>query len=230
MNEKLIIFNNMTDKENEAALKFLQAYEKNFSKGAVIFSAGDTIDEMGFVLEGRVIIESGARENRNILNIIETGEFFGATYAILNAPALVDAVAGKDCRILFMKAGLLSLNNDTLYAKKWAYKLFQNFLKTALDKNLRLSCRSAHTSPKNVRDRVTAYLNTVSLMNNNAHEFNIPLNRQQMADYLNVDRSALSHELSKMMHDGIIKFHKNHFELCTCHQVKELKNKKWQKK
>ena len=56
------------------------------------------------------------------------------------------------------------------------------------------------------------YLNTVSLQKQ-SREFDIPFDRQQLADYLNVERSVLSNELSKMQRDGLIMCKKNHFEI-----------------
>ncbi len=75
-----------------------------------------------------------------------------------------------------------------------------------------LSSRSFHTAPKTIRGRVMSYLNAVS-MQKNAREFNIPFNRQQLADYLNLERTALSKELGKMKHDGLIDYHKNSFRI-----------------
>jgi CRP-like cAMP-binding protein len=82
----------------------------------------------------------------------------------------------------------------------------------SLQKNLHLSERSFHTSPKTIRERVMAYLNSVALRTG-CNEFDIPFDRQQFADYLNLERTALSKELSKMQHDGIIQTWKNHFVL-----------------
>ena len=79
-------------------------------------------------------------------------------------------------------------------------------------KNLVLSGRSFHTSPKTIRGKVLAYLNSVALQSG-GHRFDIPFDRQQLADYLNVDRTALSKELGKMKSEGLITFEKNHFEI-----------------
>ena len=96
----------------------------------------------------------------------------------------------------------------------WCIKLVSNLLMISVQKNLHLSNRSFHTSPKTIRGRVMAYLNSVSLRKGN-REFDIPFDRQQLADYLNLDRSALSKELGKMRKEGIIQTHKNHFALPT---------------
>ena len=95
----------------------------------------------------------------------------------------------------------------------WATKITANVLMISALKNLHLSGRSFHTAPKTVRGRVMAYLNTVSLQTQST-EFDIPFDRQQFADYLNVERTALSKELGKMQNDGLIKVKKNHFVIC----------------
>ena len=77
-------------------------------------------------------------------------------------------------------------------------------------KNLHLSWRSFHTSPKSLRGRVMSYLNSVSIQTGK-REFDIPFDRQQLADYLNVERTALSKELGKMQKDGYFTVRKNHF-------------------
>ena len=81
-------------------------------------------------------------------------------------------------------------------------------------KNLMLSGRSFHTAPKTIRGRVLSYLNSVSLQKH-SNEFDIPFDRQQLADYLNLERSALSKELGKMQRDGLIKTKKNHFVILS---------------
>ena len=92
-------------------------------------------------------------------------------------------------------------------------KLTRNLLMISAGKNLHLSNRSFHTAPKMVRVRVMAYLGTVALRKG-CNDFDIPFDRQQLADYLNVERTALSKELGKMQADGLIKTKKSHFILC----------------
>ena len=94
----------------------------------------------------------------------------------------------------------------------WAFQLFRNLLTISARKNLALSGRSFHTAPKTARGRIMAYLNTVSLQTH-SRAFAIPFDRQQMADYLNLDRTALSKELGKMRNEGLIAFRKNRFEI-----------------
>lgn len=93
-------------------------------------------------------------------------------------------------------------------------KFISNLLVLSTHKNLALSGRSFHTSPKTIRGRVMSYLNAVSIKKH-SNQFTIPFDRQQLADYLNLDRTALSKELGKMKRDGLIDYHKNFFSIIS---------------
>ena len=207
------LFMGMSEDEISGALSFLQAQEKQYKKGHVLLHAGDVTERLGLVLEGSVTIESNdAWGNRTILSHVGPGQLFAETYAQLeDEPLLVDVVANETCRILFLRVS----NTQKLMSASgaWATKITANVLMISALKNLHLSGRSFHTAPKTVRGRVMAYLNTVSLQTQST-EFDIPFDRQQFADYLNVERTALSKELGKMQNDGLIKVKKNHFVIC----------------
>ena len=210
-----VLFRGMSTAETKDALNALSAREKSYRKGDVLLLAGDTTDEMGLVLEGSVTVESNdIWGNRTILSLVEPGGFFAETYAYLsNEPLLVDVTANENCRILFLRIGSIQTQSAKDTAS-WQKKLIYNLLTISFHKNLVLSGRSFHTAPKTVRGRLMSYLNAVSLKQGST-EFDIPYNRQQLADYLNVERTALSKELSKMQKDGILITKKNHFKLLT---------------
>ena len=202
------LFQGLSEGERETALRALSVTERNYQKGKRIFSAGDIVDRMGLVISGSVTIESSDLwGNRTILSHIAPGQFFAETYALLkDEPMLVDVCVNEESRILFLRL-------DTLQsAEPWTAKITRNLLTISARKNLTLSLRSFHTAPKTVRERVTAYLNTEALRQR-SRAFRIPYDRQQLADYLNLDRTALSKELGRMRDDGLIEFRKNHFVL-----------------
>ena len=209
-----IIFNGMSPDEIDQALSELCAIEKAYEKNSLILRAGDTTDSLGLVLSGSVTIESNDMwGNRTILSNVGEGGFFAETYALLeNEPLLVDVMANENCRILFFKVGSLKKLKSNM--NLWSFKLISNLLKISANKNLHLSGRSFHTSPKTIRGRVMVYLSSVSLKKG-SNEFDIPFDRQQLADYLNLERSALSKELGKMKKDGLIEVRKNHFKLLS---------------
>lgn len=210
-----VLFRGMSTAETKDALNALSAREKSYRKGDVLLLAGDTTDEMGLVLEGSVTVESNdIWGNRTILSLVEPGGFFAETYAYLsNEPLLVDVTANENCRILFLRIGSIQTQSAKDTAS-WQKKLIYNLLTISFHKNLVLSGRSFHTAPKTIRGRLMSYLNAVSLKQGST-EFDISFKRQQLADYLNVERTALSKELGKMQKDGILLTKKNHFKLMT---------------
>lgn len=204
------LFQGMDENEIETAIKSLFYREENYKKDSFILYAGDTTNRIGMVLDGSVTIESNDLwGNRTILSHIGKGQFFAETYALLpNKPLLVDVTANEDCKILFLQIGSLKkLQENPCH---WKSKLTLNLLAISLNKNLHLSERSFHTSPKTIRGKVMSYLNTVAIEKGN-NAFAIPFDRQQLADYLNVERTALSKELGKMQKDKLIKVKKNQF-------------------
>lgn len=208
--EHILLFRGMSEEEIRDALKALRAEEKAYQKGSVILHAGTTTDRMGLILAGSVTIESNDMwGNRTILSHAGAGQFFAETYALFKEePLLVDVVANENCRILFLRSG--SIHDPKTQASSWFIKYVANLLTISARKNLALSGRSFHTAPKTIRGRVLSYLNTVSLQKH-SNEFDIPFDRQHLADYLNLERSALSKELGKMQRDGLILVRKNHF-------------------
>ena len=208
--QKSMLFRGMTETEISNALQVLEAREKNFQKSETLLIAGTITERMGLVLEGSVTIESNdVWGNRTIISHVGKGQVFAETYALLeNEPMLVDVTASEDCRILFLRSGRIQSLKSSL--EPWTLKYVTNLLTISMHKNLILSGRSFHTAPKTIRGRVMAYLNSVSLQKH-SREFDIPFDRQQLADYLNLERSALSKELGKMQRDGLISCRKNHF-------------------
>lgn len=207
-----MLFRGMSEGEIRDALSFLRADERFFQKGAVILHAGSVTSRMGLVMDGSVTIESNDMwGNRTILSHIGKGQFFAESYALLKSePMLVDVTANEDCRILFLQSALPDVSSQD--QQPWAFLLLSNLLMISAQKNLHLTGRSFHISPKTVRGRVMSYLNAVSLRAASP-EFDIPFNRQQLADYLNLERTALSKELGRMQREGYFTVRKNHFVL-----------------
>ncbi len=203
------LFKGFDETEVNNLLGSLNAREKRFRKGAMIFHSGDVISTLCFVITGSVTIESNDMwGNRTILNLVSKGQFFAESYALLpDEPMLVDVCANEDCTIVY-----LDMKSVVRLDESMRVRLLANLLTITTRKNLHLSSRSFHTAPRQVRGRIMAYLNTVSVQKN-SREFDIPFDRQQLADYLNVERSVLSNELSKMQRDGLIRCRKNHFEI-----------------
>ena len=204
------IFCGMSEREIRTALERLSSVEKKYRKDSRILHAGSTTENIGLVLEGSVTIENNDLwGNRTILSHVDRGQFFAETYGFLgDIPLLVDVVANEPCRILFLRVA--TLRSRIAKVEPWMMKLTMNLLMISTQKNLILSGRSFQTSPKTIRGRVMAYLNSIALQKKQT-EFDIPFDRQQMADYLNVERTALSKELGKMKKAGLISYRKQRF-------------------
>ena len=216
--QKTKLFRELTDSEIAEALQVLEAHEKRYEKGETILNAGSATERMGLVLDGSVTIESNdAWGNRTIISHVERDQVFAETYALLpREPMLVDVTANENCRILFLHCG--RIRDVKGIPDAWVLKCIANLLTISAHKNMILSSRSFHTAPKSIRGRVMAYLNTVALQKH-SRAFDIPFDRQQLADYLNVERSALSKELGNMQRDGMIRVRKSHFILLEAASV-----------
>lgn len=183
----------------------------DFEKGAVLFRTGDVTGEFGVLLSGEVHVESGDLwGNRVILHSIPAGHAFAETYALCGVPMMADVIAVQPSRVLFIR--LASLLDEANSAQPWYPKLLRNLTLLFARKNLAWSGRVFCLSAKDIRSRVMMYLSAQAAQAGST-EFSIPFDRQQLADYLNVERSALSKELGRMRNEGILTFRKNHFQL-----------------
>ena len=194
------LFRGYTPVETEDLLRGLRASVRRFVRDSAVYTAGKSVSNIGIVLSGTAQIENNdIWGNTSILGLVKPGEVFAEAYACVpGEPMMVDVIATEDTEILFVKG------NYT--------RLIQNLVIISARKNLTLSRRILHTSSKKIRGRLLSYLSyQAELQGSNRIE--IPLNRQQLADYLSLDRSALSKELSRMKSDGLIDYHKNIFTL-----------------
>ena len=211
--KQVILFRGMTDEEIRDCLESLSYGIRRFEKGAILLHAGQTTRRMGIVLSGSVTIESADQwGNLTILSHVGKNGFFAETYALLeDSVMLVDVRANEDCEIMFLDLSSLRQGPS---GSVWRSRITANLLTISAQKNRTLSSRIFHTSSKSLRGRILSYLNTISI-EQDSREFDIPFDRQQLADYLNVDRTALSKELGRMQKEGLIRFRKNHFSIQT---------------
>ena len=171
------------------------------------------------VLSGRVIIEmSDVWGNNSVLSSIDPGGTFAEAYACISGePLMVNVIAAEDSTVLLLNAH--QVLTPCSCACACHAKLIRNLLTLCAGKNLQLSRRMMHTSPKRIRTRLLSYFSEC-IKRSGSYAFDIPYNRQQLADYLNVERSALSNELSLMRQDGILRYNKNHFVVSETADVK----------
>ena len=205
------LFQNLDETEIKQIKAFSRMRKSSYMKGDLIFRTGDIVCEIGIVQKGSVNIENtDLWGNRSILSNLSEGQVFAETYALCHEPMMVDAVAADFCEILFLNFNMLMEKQNI--GQSWYSKILNNMLQVSVQKNLLLSNRIFCTTAKTIRGRLLTYLSSVSVKNGST-TFQVPFDRQQMADYLNLDRSALSKELGRMRDDGLIEFYKNTFKL-----------------
>lgn len=206
------LFQGLPEAKLPPLLEQLHSYRRSYEKGHPVYRVGDTAHALCVLLSGGVTIErDDAWGNKTILDHIGPGAVFAETYACVpGTPMMVSAVAAEPSEVLFLPmdhlftpAGREDSGRDIL---------LRNLLDVTARKNLTLTRKIFHTTPKSLRGRLLSYLSAQAVQNG-CDTFDIPFDRQQLADYLGADRSALSNELSKMQRDGLLSFRKNHFVL-----------------
>lgn len=206
------LFQGIREHEIEAMLTCLSAEERTYRKDAYIYRAGDVTGRLGVVMEGAVnIIKDDVWVNRKIIENIGGGQIFGETYACLKGePLMVDVQASERSRILFMDVNRILTTCSS--SCDFHNRLIRSLMYVLAGKNLMLTKKMDIITPKSLRERVMVYLSQESVKQG-CRTVTVPFNRQQMADYLSVDRSALSAELSRMQRDGVISYEKNRFTI-----------------
>ena len=204
------LFQDLSEAELDTLAAARQLRTRQFAKHEVIFHAGSCVREIGIVLRGSVHIENlDLWGTKSILSSVGAGQAFAETYAFCGEALMVDAVAAEHCEILFLHTAALT---DARIEPALQDKLLRRLLAVSMRKNLSLSQRIFCTTPKTVRGRLLTYFSAQAARCGRM-AFEVPFNRQQMADYLNLDRSALSKELCKMRDEGLLEFDKNRFVL-----------------
>ena len=206
------LFQGIREHEIEAMLTCLSAEERTYGKDAYIYRAGDVTGRLGVVMEGAEnIIKDDVWGNRKIIENIGGGQIFGETYACLKGePLMVDVQASERSRILFMDVNRILTTCSS--SCDFHNRLIRSLMYVLAGKNLMLTKKMDIITPKSLRERVMVYLSQESVKQG-CRTVTVPFNRQQMADYLSVDRSALSAELSRMQRDGVISYEKNRFTI-----------------
>lgn len=206
------LFRGIDSSDISPLLSCLGAIERKFKKGDIILTEGEPTDQMGVVLSGMALIEHcDVWGNRILLGNAAPGAVFAESYACIpGEPLQISVVASEDTSVLFLNVGkiLTTCTNSC----EFHTKLVRNLLTVCAGKSLDLSRRILHSTSKSIRGRLMSYFSEC-IKKTGSYSFEIPYNREQLASYLGVDRSAMSNELSKMKKEGLIQYHKNHFTI-----------------
>ncbi len=206
------LFRGIAPQEIQNLRTCMGIYEETYLRGAIIYRAGDVVSDVGLVLSGAVnIVMNSYWGVSSIFGHMETGEVFAEAYAAIPGKELLcDVIACEDSTVLFLPMAKAVASCQKCCPAH--LRLLQNLIQISAAKNLHLSGRMMHIAPRTIRERLLSYLSE-QMMANGSNRFTIPFTRQQLSEYLEVDRSALSHELGKMQQEGLLKTHKNEFVL-----------------
>lgn len=209
---KTPLFAHISPQEIQSRMTCIGGVLRSFPKGTYIHYAGDVVHTVSMIIKGSVIMEhDDLWGNRTLLGKAVAGELFAEAYACTeDEPLMISVMAVEDTTVLMMDLGKV-LHTCSRNCPQHQ-QISENLLRILAGKNLALSRRILHTSSKSIRGRVLSYLSFLSAKQGKKI-ITVPFNRQQMADYLGVDRSALSGKLSKMQKDGLLEYHKESFKL-----------------
>jgi len=210
--KKCPLFENINDGDLTRALACLGAKAEHFDKKYTVFAEGAPARHIGIVLSGSVIVtQIDYCGNRNILAVIGPSEIFAEAFACAEIDSLpVSVIANEPCDVLLIDRSriLHTCSNNCDFHRQMIYNLMRDLaLKTIM-----FHRRIDITSKRTTRDKLLSYLSFQS-KKSNSKSFDIPFDRQELADYLEVDRSGLSAEISKLRKEGVLESNKNHFKL-----------------
>ena len=206
------LFSGVGEEDIASLLSCLGARKKEYKKGEYILREGEHISDIFILVEGKIHIQKDDYwGNRSILSVISLGEMFGEGYAAPESGALLnDVVAVEDSSVIFFDVKRILTTCSS--ACRFHNMIVQNMFFAISDKNRKLVQKLGHMSGRTTRAKLISYLSEEAKRQGSS-AFTVPFNRQQLADYLCVDRSAMSNELCKMRDEGMIKFEKSRFEL-----------------
>ena len=205
------MFNDIEDENLLPMLGCLGATVRNFAKKENILLEGEPARYIGIVLHGSAQIEqTDYFGNRSIVASVSRAELFGETFSCAGVAMPVDVVANEDSQIMFIDCRRITQACSS--ACSFHQQIIYNLMKVVATKNLILHRKIEVTSKRSTREKLMAFL-LLQAKRNNSNSFEIAYDRQGLADYLEVDRSGLSAEISKLHKEGKINSRKNWFEL-----------------
>lgn len=204
--KKSFLFEGIKDREFPDLLRRLSATDKRYVKGSPVFKANEKQKDIGIVLSGTVhVFEEDYWGNRALIARMGPGDSFGEAFACLETPSMsVSVLSANDSEILFVKyRKIIDAGHPALLS---------NMIRALAERTVMLRRKIGYLSKRTIREKLMAYLSG-EVMDSGGNSFEVPFNRQELADYLAVDRSAMTRELSKMRAEGLISFARNTFTL-----------------
>lgn len=208
------LFRNMTNSDITACAELLSGRIITAEQGGIIMSEGDPADRIGIVLSGMVqVVREDYYGNRDLAAVIKQGRSFAEVFAcsaVKTLPVTIEATG--DCTVM-----LLDYSKQSALSSHPFYPQFvSNLLTVVSDNALMLNRKVEIISKRNTKEKIMAYLSHEA-KRAGSNTFTVPLDRRSMADYLGVERSAMSAKLSELIKEGRIKVEKNTFTVLKCH-------------
>ncbi|MDR1363970.1 MAG: Crp/Fnr family transcriptional regulator [Spirochaetaceae bacterium] len=205
-------FAGVSESDLDKLLSCLGGRRKYFEKNASIYREGDECTALGIVLSGVLhIVRDDFWGNRKIVEQVKSGEEFGTAFVCAEIKRIpVSVVAMEKSELLFLDYS--HLITSCPQACPCHTQMIKNLILSLAEKNVMLLTKNDIQSKPNTREKLLAYLSAQAKMEN-ARSFEIPFNREELAAYLSVNRSAMSAELCRLRDDGVLRFKKNKFEL-----------------
>ena len=201
------IFKDFSIDEIIEIFSVISFYEKNYKKNDIILAENTKIEYFGIITNGKIALSNfDYFGNRNILNVFEKEDSFAEALVSLEIQIPHEVISLTDSSVVWIEYKSLS---KSLYYQK----ILNNLLNIISTKNLILNKKLQILSKRTTREKILEYLATQKKLLSIDSNFEINLNRNEMADYLALDRSNLSRELGKLKKEGIIDFKKNKFKL-----------------
>jgi len=212
------IFTGIDEQELTSMLSCLDAKKETFPKGEYLFHTGDRAEAVGLLLFGSVlVIQEDFWGNRNLMTRIGPGQIFAEAFACSPGAVLnVSAVADEPCGVMWLNVRRILTTCPSACAHHT--RMIRNLLSDLAGKNLRFNEKLTHMGQRTTRKKLLSYL-SAEAQRQGSSTFEIPFSRQQLADYLSVERSAMSAELCRLRDDGVLRFDRNHFVLNETQEI-----------
>ncbi len=206
------LFHGIATESLDSMLSCLSARKKEFQKEEIIFPEGTAITHIGLVISGAVhIIKEDYWGRRTLMAAVGPGECFGEAYACSpDSPFPFTAAAAERVSVLFLDVNRVLTTCSS--ACQFHSRLIRNLLVVLAESQLRLARKIECTSPRTIREKLLSYFSSQAQLAHSS-SFTIPFTRQQLAEYLAADRSAMTVELYRLKEEGIIWFEKRKFRL-----------------
>jgi len=206
----IALFENITGEDVTRLLSCLGITQKKYQKGEIVIAQGSVVDSIGIVVAGHIQISRNDYDgNRIILAEFGISSIFAESFVCAGlSRSPVSVVSTENSSIVFLPFARLMTSCES--ACSFHRQLIVNLIRLVAQKNLMLNSRLEVCSRRTTREKVLSFL-SLEAQKAGIKEFKIPYTRAELADYLAVDRSALSRELGAMQEDGIINYDKNLF-------------------